>query len=204
MSPGTNIFLLASLAIAGIAVLAAGLTFGYERYLLYVEGSKEAELARAEAAVDQDTVTGFVRLRDRFTAGKNLLDNHVVLSQLFDVLETVTLQNVRFQNLNVTVTDDRSATLRVSGIARNFNTLAVQSNTIAADPRFKRAIFSGITVNQDNTVSFQLSADIDPRLVVIGPAAAGTAVPPPAAPAVEEQPQATTTAPAATTTTTRP
>lgn len=182
MAGGTNIFLLVALIIAGIAVVLSGLVFAYDRYLSYVADARAADLAKAQSSVSQDTVKGFVRLRDRFVAGKTLLNNHVVLSQLFDVLENITLQNVRYTNLKVSVAADRTATLDVNGIAKNFNTLAAQSNTIAADARFKRAIFSGIVLNADNTVGFHLTALIDPKLVVIGAAAAGTAVPPPAAP----------------------
>lgn len=196
MGGGTNLFLIGSLVILGIAILAAGAAFAYDRYLTYVDNAKSAELAKAQADVNQDTVQEFVRLRNRFSAGKDLLNSHVILSQFFTVLESATLQNVRYSSLRLQIAGDRSATLDITGIAKNFNTLAVQSNAMAADPRFKRAIFSGITLNKDNTVNFHMTADIDANVILIKPAD----VPAASAPAVQNTP----TTPAATTTVSLP
>ena len=95
---------------------------------------------------------------------------------------------------------DGTAKVSLDGTAKNFNALAVQSNTVAADMFFKSAIFSGIAFDTNGRIKFKLTADIDPSLIHITqkqalllPAAAAGA--PPTAPAL---PVATTT-PAATT-----
>ncbi len=177
---GANPFLFLAYLIVGIAVLGCFTVFGYQLYLESVANKKGNDVAAAQAKIDQATVTEFIRLRDRFTAAKGLLNNHPALSQFFDVLEKHTLAGVRFVNLKVSVTDDRTATVEATGIARTFNTLAAQSSAFAEDKRIKRAIFSGITVNpKDNTVSFSIRADLDPTLILIpvgGPVDAGTAV----------------------------
>ena len=56
-----------------------------------------------------------------------------------------------------------------SGTAKSFNALAVISTTFATDNRIKEAIFSNIVVNKDNSVSFALSASLDPKLVAFSP-----------------------------------
>lgn len=180
-STGHNFFLLIALFVALVAIIAAIGTFAYDRYLTHALAERAQELTLAQRAVNTDQVEEFVRLRDRLVYGQDLLQNHVVLSQVFDVLEAQTLQTVRFESLELTVANDRTAQLDVEGVARNFNALAAQSNAFAADKRIRRAIFSDIVVNESNTVSFRLTADLDPSLLSLGDATFGQ----PAQPAPE-------------------
>lgn len=162
---GTNLFLIVTLAIFGLSVLVALLTFAYDKLLVRTLAGKQAELSAAQAKIDENTIDEFVRLRDRLTAGKDLLANHIVLSQFFDDLESLTLQNVRFADLKLAIANDHTAKLEMNGTARSFNALAAQSNALAAEKRIKRAIFSGISL-KDGVVTFKMTADIDPRLIV--------------------------------------
>ncbi len=188
---GGNTFLFLSLVILGIAILGMGGVFGYERFLLGVRDSKSAELKAAQASIDSSSVEEFIRTRDRFTSAKGLLDSHVAATNFFNLLESITLQTVRFNNLTLTLTDDRAAQIDMSGTARTFNALAAQSSVFAGEKRIKRAIFSDIKVNPDKTVSFALAADLDPKLLALSADAAPSG---PQAPAV---PVATSSAPSA-------
>lgn len=163
---GHNLFLVAALFLGGLALIATVGTYLYDRYLTHVLEAKAEELAVAQREVNEDQVEEFVRLRDRLTYGQELLNNHIAVSQVFDVLEAETLASVRFSSMGLTVADDHTAQIEVEGTARNFNALAAQSNAYAGQKGIRRAIFSGIVVNKDNTVSFVLTADLDSRLIV--------------------------------------
>ncbi|MDB4992008.1 MAG: putative pilN [Parcubacteria group bacterium] len=186
-------------------VIAAIGVFAYNKYLYSTLSHKQAQLVQAQAKVDDNTIEDFVRLRDRLSNGKDLLTNHVVLSQYFDVLESLTLQNVSFSEMHIAVAGDHTATLTMKGTARNFNALAAQSNAFAGEKRIKRAIFSDINLTTTKLVSFSLTADIDSKLIVAGTAVSPsvpvttTTTPPPAA-TVPVVP-ATTTVPVKTSTT---
>ncbi len=168
---GGNTFLILSLIILGISILASGAVFGYERYLMSVRETKSAEVQKAQESIDIATVEEFIHTRDRFTAAKGVLDNHVSASNFFDLLESLTLQNVRFNSLSFTVTEDRSAKIQMNGTARTFNALAAQSSAFAGEKRIKRAIFSDIRINDNKSVSFSLEADLDSKLLTLVPEA---------------------------------
>lgn len=198
---GHNLFLIVATFIFSLAIIASIGTYAYDRYLSHSLEAKAAELAEAQRLVNEDQVEEFVRLRDRLIHGRDLLDNHIALSQVFEVLEAQTLTSVRFSTLSLTVADDKTAQIEIDGIARNFNALAAQSNAFAAEKGIRRAIFSGIVVNQNNTVSFKLTADLDSRLLIAaGSGVSGAQVPvEPVAP-----PSQVETVPAATSTTSAP
>lgn len=166
MHSGNNVFLVASLLLAVVMCVIAGGVFAYDKFLTHTLATKEALLADAQAKVDQNTIEDFVRLRNRLSSSKDLLNSHIKISQFFDDLESVTLQNVRFSSMKLSVAGDNTAKLQMAGTAKTFNALAAQSNAFAADKHFKRAIFSGIGINDQKLVSFTLTADIGSELIV--------------------------------------
>jgi len=200
MQPGDNIFLLISILVLGVSVVTAGAVFGYQKYLESVIDVKTAALDQARNKIDRQKVEDFIRLQQRFDSGKKLLDNHITSSRFFTLLESVTLQNVMFDDLSLTIADDRTASVSLSGVARTFNTLAAQSNEIASKREFKRSIFSDIRINTNGTVGFTLTADLDASLIkmAVPQAATTTEAAAPAAPV--ETPPAAPVAPAGTTT----
>lgn len=162
---GQSVFFFIAAVVAGISALVAAGVFGYELYLKNARDTKFAELTQAQQAVDLDVVEEFIRLRNRLTEVDRMLDTHIQLSMFFKTLEEKTLQTVRFNSLSLSVAEDRSAEVTMEGVARSFNALAAQSSAIASEKRIKRAIFSDIAVNTNGTVSFSLTATLDPRLI---------------------------------------
>lgn len=162
---GGNPFLAVSILILVVALLACGAVFGYQHYLEGVRTAKQAQVQQAQASIDSAQLSTFIRARDRFSAAEGLLDGHVAVSNFLGLLESLTLTNVRFTSLSFTLADDRSAEIKMDGTARTFNSLAVESSAFAAEKRVKRAIFSGIKVNQNGTVAFSLDANLEPELL---------------------------------------
>ena len=195
---GDNIFLLIALVILGVSVVTAGAVFGYEKYLQSAVTLKNAALEDARLTINEERVEEYLRLKERFDSGKNMIQNHTNTSRFFTLLEDATLQNVRFEDLTLDVAEDRTARIELSGVARNFNTLAAQSNAIAAEKRFKRSIFSGISLNQNGTGGVTLTAELEPSVVVMGMPEAPVVVEP--EPEVVAPAPVATTTPAATTT----
>lgn len=162
-----GIFYYGALFLVGVAVVGAGLTFGYSTYLNSLRDARKASLASAEDNINKAEVEEFIRLRDRIQASESLLNQHVVISRFFDVLEETTLKNVRFQSLIASVGNDRVTKIEMRGIARSFNALAAESSAFAAEKRIKRAIFSNISADKNGVVTFTLKAELDSKLVTL-------------------------------------
>jgi hypothetical protein len=152
-----------------VVFVLALVVFLYGRILAADQSGKDAALAKAEAAIDPATVAGFVQLRNRLNFGKTLLEKHVAFSNFFTSLGTLLPTTVRFSALHVSLDSSGVAKIEGSGVAKSFNGLAAVSTMFATDGRIKDAIFSKISVNADNSVSFGLSATLDPKLVTFSP-----------------------------------
>lgn len=171
-----------------VFLLAIGV-FMYGGILRKTQAAKDAEITKAEASIDTTTVEGFVKLRNRLTHGTILLNKHVAFSTFFGALGSLLPANVRFTSLQISLDTNSVARVEASGVAKSFNSLAALSTSLADDGRIKDAIFSKININKNGTVSFDLSASLDPKLVAFDPTANALAAPAPA-------PVATTTPPA--------
>ncbi len=165
----TGVYGFSAYVILGIVFVFALGTFAYDRILAGIQTSRDAELAKAEKAIDLATVEGFVRLRNRLNSGTTLLANHVALSKFFALIETLLPTSVRLTSLHLSFDATKQVKLDGTGVAKSFNALAAVSTAFANDGRIKEAIFSNLVVNKDSTVSFILSATIDPKIVAFSP-----------------------------------
>lgn len=156
----------------GLVVLLAFGVFIYGRVLAATLAADDQALAKAEASIDPATVQSFVRLQDRLTSSKTLLDSHLQMSSFLTLLGTVLPTSVSISTLSIDLDAMGKPKVAATGVAANFNALAAASNSIAADGRIKDAIFSHITINTDHTVGFGLAATLDPSLTVFSASAA--------------------------------
>lgn len=181
-----------------LMVAAAVGVFIYGRILATQKKADDVALAKAEGQLDPKTVNDFVRLQDRLKLGGSLLDKHVALSNFFTTLNATIPKTVRLKSLSLSadVKQDGGYALTSTGDAASLNALAQFSNDLGSGKKIKNVIVSNIKVNQkDNSVSFSLSADLDPSLVAFS--AATAAVP---LNSVQSQTAATSTSLTATTT----
>lgn len=168
---GMNLLMLIGISLFGLAVLACAAIFALEFVLTNTRDTKLQQLTQAQQAVNMTEVEEFIRLKGRLAAVTPLLDKHVRISNFFSVLEASTLTSVRFNSLNISVAEDRTAEIRLTGVARSFNALAAQSTEMSKEKRIRRAIFSDISLGEGGRVTFSLAATLDPVVVLGAPQA---------------------------------
>lgn len=176
--------------VLGLVFLAAIGVFFYGRILSGTILSREAALAKAQAAIDPATVLGFVQLRDRLNSGQSLLANHIAPSGFFTALQSILPATVRFTALHLTIDSTGAARVDGTGVSKTFNALSAASSAFANDGRIKNVIFSKMTINKDSSISFGFSATLDPKLIAFSPSGS-----PAIAPAETEVPADTTLTP---------
>lgn len=155
--------------ILGIVFLMALSVFFYGQLLAAEQKGKDEKLAQADANIDRATIEEYVRLNNRLKQSGTLLAKHSAFSNFFDSLQTILPTNVRFSTLHLFFDAHGAPRVDGAGTAKNFNALAAASAAFAVDGRVKDAIFSKLSVNKDNSVSFGLSAALDPKLVTFAP-----------------------------------
>ncbi|MEI7463551.1 MAG: hypothetical protein WCK03_04135, partial [Candidatus Taylorbacteria bacterium] len=100
---------------------------------------------------------------------KQLLNNHVAISQVFDIISHFTSENSRFLSLDLSGSANQKDGLKVSmkGYGRNFSSVAFQSDVLGKLDQYglrnivKNPILSDPSLDSNNMVSFGFTATID-------------------------------------------
>ncbi len=161
-----SVFLYSVLSIFVLTVLTAGFIFVYNRSLNIQLSVKQTQLQNIEKTLNPSTVQSFVHLRDRLSSADTLINNHLTMSRVFNLLESKTVKNVSFTGLTLDVPDtNKPATIKADGIALNFNSLASEANSLKDNNNLTNTIFSNFSLKRNGTVGFSISANLDKSLV---------------------------------------
>lgn len=160
-----GVFFLFTLVIfIGAIALAVGV-FLYQQFIIKSIEQKSASLARASAAFEPSIIQEISRLDIRINSAKEILSDHKAISSFFGLLEALTLESVRFENLEYRTDEGGKTNISMRGRARNFSSVALQSDIFGQNKFIQEPIFSDLNLDKKGGVVFSFSAFIDPRLI---------------------------------------
>ncbi|MDO8620025.1 MAG: hypothetical protein Q7R64_01600 [bacterium] len=162
---GVNVLAIIALAIFFIAVGLSITVFFYKSSLIQLIATMDAELAAAKKSFEPAFIEEASRFDTRIAGAQELLGSHRALSPLFDILEKKTLESMRFKDFNFTSLEGRTATLSMTGQAKSFNAVALQSDVFGAEKAFKDPVFSNFNLDDQGDVIFNFKATIDSELL---------------------------------------
>ncbi len=189
--------------IFALVSLVALSVFLYQIYLQHNLVSVQRDVQTAQQAFNTAPIQKITILNNQLITAEELLNNHVTLSRFLDVLSANTPKNVRFTSLAIIVSQkDKVASLKADGIARDFNTLVIESRTLEANKNLSNIVFSNIAIdNKTGNIRFIVSGTISNKLVenfsamVSNVGTAITATTTTASSTVSKQPNTATTTP---------
>lgn len=161
---GGGILFLISLILFILSLLGAGGAFAYERYLGSSIAAKSQALEDAKSKFEPESIRVLSRLDAKLNQAQSLVDSHIAVSGIFDLVEEITLQTVRFSNFRYTFTP-QGVQLSMSGEAVSFASVALQSDEFAKNRFITEPVFDGLAVNDIGNVTFSVTALIDPSVV---------------------------------------
>ena len=144
-----------------IAVVATLGIFLFEQFTAQNIERKRESLERARAAFEPATIKELSRLDTRLKTGQQLLGAHMAPSYLFDEIESLTLDAVRFKDFSYSETAPGRFVVTMGGEARSFNALALQSDAIGASDFFTEPIFQNLNLNANGNVVFSFIGTVD-------------------------------------------
>lgn len=144
------------------AGLAAGVFF-YDQYLDRSLEVKKEEAAEAESKLDTREAEELIRLSKRMEYSRELLEGHAVVSPFYKVLEEVTLPSIQFNSIEISRTGDVPVA-NLSGTARGYPWIALQSDAFSKSAFFKNPVFENFNDLENGQVTFSLTFEVDPSL----------------------------------------
>lgn len=154
-----------SLILFFITLATGGGIYLWEQY----ETKQVAVLAQSVQAAQKEfepqLITKLQLLDKQLKNANTLIKNHTVTSPLFDLLESSTLRQVQFNKIDYTTDDTKGVTVKMSGVADGYQSIAQQADVLGASTYLKNVIFSNFFLTQQGKVSFDLTFGVSPQFL---------------------------------------
>lgn len=160
-----GIFSAVAIFIFIIAVIASGAVFAYERFLNNRLVTLKGSLELAEKSFEPSLIVALQSLDTRLRVAETLLNGHVAVSPVFRVIEDTTLQSIQYESFEY-IFEGGQARVKMSGIARQYQTIAEQSLLFGENRFITNHIFSNFSLTSTGRVSFDLELIVSPELVL--------------------------------------
>ncbi|MDO8575513.1 MAG: hypothetical protein Q7R78_02330 [bacterium] len=165
-SSGINFFLIVALLLFLASIIIAGLVFGWRLSLEKGIKSSEDFIINNEKSFDTDLLDTVTKTNQRLITGNEILSKHISVSKIFEILQGLTLQTVRFKNFAYTLDDKGDIKITMTGEGETFNSIALQSDELNKTDKLKNPVMSNFSLSDTGSVSFSLTATVPIDLVL--------------------------------------
>jgi len=124
-----------------------------------------ASIANVEKTFEPDLITKLQSLDTQLNSANSLLNNHTVISPIFDMLEASTLKQVQFTKFDAEVDPVKGTTVTMSGVADSYQSIAQQADVLGSNTFLQNVLFSNFFLTQNGQISFDLTFGVSPAFV---------------------------------------
>ena len=155
-----------------IAVISFILTLGAGAFLMFINYQQNKDIgviadsliASEKKEFSETDVKAWTRLDGRIAAATQILQKHIAVSTLFEILQETTIKNVQFNKFDFSTKLDNAgkaaAIVSLAGQGRNFNSVSYQSDVFRDTSAFTDTLFSDVRLDDKGNVLFQVNASI--------------------------------------------
>lgn len=150
------------------SILAAGAAYFYRSSIETRVAEYKESLQRARNAFEPTLITELQVLDKRMRAATDILDGHIAVSPIFELLGGITLPTVRYSDFSYEFNPENPnlVDIKITGEAKGYNYIALQADLFGEDKFIKNPIFSDFTLDQLGNVDFTLTFSVDKSLVL--------------------------------------
>ena len=159
-----NIFSTIGTVVFIITLIASGGVFIYKNFLINQIIQSDKDLNSARQAFQLEAIANITDASSRIMATKNLLEKHIVVSELLTLLQALTVKKLRFTSL-IYSNKDNLTSLAMEVEAKDYNALAVQSDIFSKNEFIKNPNFSEFGLIDNGDIKTKFSSSLDPQLV---------------------------------------
>jgi len=166
-------FIVGNIALIGMILVWVGF-FGYRFYLNQEIKDLEKKLTDAsnKALTEENLqrIEEFKALYSQINNGKDLINSHIALKPIFDLINDITLtSSVRFSSFKYEIAEGNTFKVTMQGSATSFSSLAYQEKVFkdSASIATSTIMFSGFSLDdKTGNVTFSLSFTVMPKFLL--------------------------------------
>ncbi len=144
-------------------------TVVWKQVLIKAQDKYKAELVESEKRFNVALIESLKKVNTKIDVSNKLLKSHLSVSEIFPILNRLTIESVRFNNFEFKKDSAGSSDVKITmkGIARNYNSIAFQSDVFGASELYgnnkviKNPIVTDLTEDDSGEVSFTFSGTLN-------------------------------------------
>lgn len=156
-----NLLTFISTVVFLVAIFGTAGAFVYQFLIERSINQKGIELQSVRTTIEPEQVEAFKQLDRKLSAVREILDNHLAMTELFNFLEQSTLQSIQFDTFSHILNLDGTLTIGMQGKARSFSSLVLQSDIFLQSGFIRDAAFSNFNLDESGNVSFNVQGTVD-------------------------------------------
>lgn len=166
-NPPIGFFLVISIFIFFALLVGSGGVYFYKGVQAKKITQMEADLALARERFEPSKLAQLQALDKRLRASTEVLNQHVAITPIFEMLEKVTMKTVRFTKFSYDFQagSDSKIVFNLEGQAIGYRSVALQSDLLTTNKQIVDPIFSDLSLDDKGNVLFKLSFSVDPSFV---------------------------------------
>ena len=155
-------------AVGMLIVTAVGIggIYVYRDYVQKQIIEQEISLNKSEKSFEPNLLQELTTVDKKLKNAAIVFKQHKALSPVFDILESVTLPNVRYTRFDFSFNESGNATVNLSGETDSYTAIAMQSQSLSEVTAFQNVIFSDFTRTPKKLVAFNVSLTVKPELLI--------------------------------------
>lgn len=144
-----------------VTIVVAGGMFLWEKALQARLDNSKQNLQTQKEKFQPEVIGQFKRVDDRLTVANELLAGHNNPLKFLLLLQSLVYKDVSFAGLSYTRDPKAGIKATMSGEAKDYQTIILQSDFLNTNKYVKEYVFSGLSQKEDGRISFNLSLVVD-------------------------------------------
>jgi hypothetical protein len=183
---GTSLFMAIAIFLFVASLGALGGAYFWKYYLTTANTKYKEVLASREKQFNIDLIEKLKAINFQIDSAKKLVSSHIAMSSIFSILESITIADVRFLNLDVKSPAENSGnlTINIRGYGKNLPAVAFQSDVVSDLSQFglakvvRNSALRDPVLEANGTVSFNFTAEVDGPSMTYKRALSGSVIEP--------------------------
>ncbi len=150
-----------------MSIIMAGGVYFYRDNLATRVQEMQVSLNRARNIFEPSLLEELRILDKRMKAAREILQGHIAVSPIFNILQETTLPNIRYINFQyeLSLANPNLVQVSMTGEATSYDAITLQADLFNRNRFIRNPIFSNFSLNRNGLIDFDLSFDVSRSLV---------------------------------------
>lgn len=171
---GMSIMMIISLMLFVVSIGGAVFSVVWIGVLKQAQDSYKQQLADSEKRFNISLIEDLKKFSTKIDISKQLFQKHLSVSEIFPIINELTIESVKFDTFEFTEPDSSSDSIKITmkGIAKNYNSIAFQSDVFGSSDKFgknkviKNPVVADLSEDEGGQINFVFTGQLSSKEIL--------------------------------------